>query len=428
MREAFNKQDITSEMTIQKRKGFNLQLLLTGLSEVRTLNADGSIRLSGLGVLDDYESYLRTAIFAKGKSDAFMRKVVSEAIRQEQDLTEGSFINHCNRIASTMEQMDRKKYKVLFPVWGSGDLLHGRRKWGDVSVSFDISQTTPFARRARKDRAEQLHKHKNNILKMMADLQDLPLACCSVNAVNIHDAFEKAEEAISKEIGLYSLVSSRGQFIVTSDPDKPINTILLAPHMTVHDASGAISADIFWHNRWADHLVEKEREAEHVERIKRQVESVRRRLRKLPWRDKAELALARHYAAFAQFDLESSFLDGWRLLEAIGGHQREKSENLIKRAAWFFKDRHEQHQIGLHLMHRRNFISHGRPVKEDNHEGLAFQMKQFVTPLLHAYLTNPFNFQDLEEFWAFCDLPVDKCVRSRNAYILECSAKFRKES
>jgi len=383
--------------------------------------------MSGFGVLDDYESYLRTAIIANGKSDAFMRKVVSKAIRQEQDLTEDSFVKHCNRIASTMEQMDRRSYKVLFPVWGSRGLISGKRKWGDVSVTFDISQSTPFAQRASKDRAEQLRKRENNTSKVMNDLQDLPLASCSVDAVDVHDAFEKAEEAISKEIGLYSLISSRGKFIFTSEPDKPINTILLAPHMTVHDGSGALSADIYWYNRWAEHLTEKTRKPEDVERIKQQVERVRLRLRKLPWRESAELSLARHYAAFAQYDLESSFLDGWRLLEAIGGHSKEKSEVLVKRAAWFFENRDEQYQIGLHLMHRRNLISHGRPLKEDNHEGLAFQMKQFVAPLLHAYLTNPFNFQDLEEFWGFCDLPVDKNLRLRKAYILDCSAKFRQE-
>jgi len=388
-------------MAISKRNGFDLQLLLTMLSKIRTLNADGSMSMSrsmsdSFGVLDDYKGYLRTAIIAKGKSDAFMREVISKAIRQEQDLTEDSFVKHCNRIASTMEQMGRKGYKVLFPVWGSRGLVSGRRKWGDVSLSFDINQATPFARRAIKDRVEQLRKRENNTSKVMNDFQDLPLASCSVDAVSVHDAFEKAEEAISKEIGLYSLLSSRGKFIVTSEPDKPINTILLAPHMTVHDASGAISDDIYWYNLWADHLTEETRKPTDIERIKQQVESVRLRLRKLPWREKAELALARRYAAFAQCDLESSFLDGWRLLEAIGGHSREKSEVLVKRAAWFFENRDEQYQIGLHLMHRRNLISHGRPMKEYNHEGLAFQMKQFVTPLLNAYLINRFKFQNLD--------------------------------
>ena len=115
------------------------------------------------------------------------------------------------------------------------------------------------------------------------------------------------------------------------------------------------------------------------------------------------------------------------MLEATAGHYREESETLLRRAAWFFEERDDQVQIGLHLMHRRNLISHGRPVKGESYEGLAFQMKEFLTPFLHAFLANPFNFRDIEEFWDFCDLPIDKPARMRQAYLLDCVAEFRRE-
>lgn len=417
-----------SKMIIRKRKGFNIGLMLARLSKVRTLNPDGSISMSGFGVLDEYESFFRTAVEAEGKTDAFVRSVVKKAAHAEQDLTEEKFIRHCNRIANSKVNNDRKKFKVVFPIWGGKGLLSGRRRWSDVSISFDVDQNSSFARRAKNDRAEQLRKRENKSSPGMNDLHDLPIAVCSVQAIDVHDAFEQAENAISKEFGLFSLISSRGKFLFSNEPDKPINTILLAPHMTVHDLTGALSFDIYWYNRWADQLTEKVRSQAEISKMQKQADNVRIRLRKLPWRQSAELTLARHYAAFAQCDLEASFLDGWRLLEAIGGHSREKSEILVKRAAWFFENRDEQYQIGLHLMHRRNLISHGRPVKDDGNEGLAFQMKQFLTPFLHAFLTNPFNFKDIDEFWSFCDLPVDKQARLRKSHLLECSARFRRES
>ena len=191
--------------------------------------------------------------------------------------------------------------------------------------------------------------------------------------------------------------------------------------------TGAISSDIFWYNRWPASMTMKARSKKELEQIVRNVDHVRGRLRSLPWRDKAENALLRHYSAFSQCDLESSFLDGWRLLEAIGGHKTEKSEVLVRRAAWFFEDREFQYEVGRHLMERRNLISHGRPVKDENNERLAFQMKKFLTPFLHGFLTNPFNFESVEEFWSFCDLPVDRKVRARKAYLLDCSSKFRQE-
>lgn len=415
------------EMKLNKRKGFDIGPMLRRMSKVRTLNPDGSMSMSGFVVLDEFESYFRTAIEIEGRTDAFVRSIVKKAMHAEQDMTESKFIEHCRRIAHTTMNDRQRVFKVLFPIWGSIGSLSGRRRWGNVSITFDISHASRFAQRAIKDRANQLEQHERRTSIAIGDFQDLPLALCSVEGIDVLDAFEQAENAISKELGLYSLTSSRGKFIFSTEPDKPINTILLAPHMTVHDPNGALSADMYWFNRWPGALTNRSRSAEEIGRIQRNVDGIRSRLKKLPWRETAEIALLRYYSAFSQCDLESSFLDGWRLLEVVGGHTAEKSETLIKRAAWFFENRDEQYQVGLHLMQRRNLISHGRPVRDESYEGLAFQMKNFLAPLLHAFLTNPFNFESIEEFWSFCDLPVDKKMRSRKAHLLRCSSKFRRE-
>lgn len=140
------------------------------------------------------------------------------------------------------------------------------------------------------------------------------------------------------------------------------------------------------------------------------------------------MALFNHYAAYSHCDLELSFLDGWRLLESIGGHKREKSETLIRRAAWFFENSEEKHEIGRHLMERRNLISHGRSIKDENNEVLAFQMKEFIRPLFLSILTNPFGFENLEELWSFCDLPTNRERRARRSYILSCGRKYRRDA
>lgn len=414
-------------MKIHKKKGFNIQPILDRLSEKRTLNPDGSIQVSGFGLLEEFESYLRTAVAFEGRSDAFARRVVKKAMNAEQRMTEQKFVQHCIRISQIESRSNLRLFKVLFPIWGSISVLSGRRRWGDVSITFDIQKNSKFARRAIADRANQLERYKQKTSLDVGDFENLPLALCSAKGIDIHDAFEQAERAISKELGLYSLISPRNQFIFSNDPDKPINTILLAPHMTAHDTAGAIASDIFWYNRWSASMTKKARSSQEVDRIVRNVDRVRSRLRKLPWREKAEEALLRHYSAFSQFDLEASFLDGWRLLESIGGNRNDAGEILVKRAAWFFEDREFQYQVGRHLMERRNLISHGRPVRDENDECLAFQMKKFLTPLLHALLTNPFDFESIEEFWGFCDLPVDRNIRLRRAYLLDCSSKFRRE-
>ena len=416
------------EIKLRKKNGFNIQLMLSALSKTRKVNPDGSLVLSRFGVLEEFERYFISAIEIDGKTDAFLKKVVEKAMNERQDLTEGDFIGACKRIALALIQKDQKEYRVLFPIWGDSQILHGRRRWGDASITFNIQRDSRFAQRALKDRAEQVESRDNSIYKTAKGMLGLPLAMCAVRGVDIFDAFEQAEAAISKELGLYSLLSSRGKPIFPTNSNQPVNTILLAPHMTIHDKSGDISTDTFWYNRWSEETRVEPRTAQTIEAIRANSEKVRLRLRKLPWRTQAELALTRHYSAFAQCDLESSFLDGWRLLEAIAGHPREKSETLVKRASWFYGESDEQHQFGLHLLERRNLISHGRSIKESDNEGLAFQMKEFLNPFLRVFLTNPCNLNSLEELWALCDLPIDRERRTRQAYLLSCASKFRQEN
>jgi hypothetical protein len=52
-------------------------------------------------------------------------------------------------------------------------------------------------------------------------------------------------------------------------------------------------------------------------------------------------------------------------------------------------------------------------------------MKSFVGPLLETFLTNPFNFKNKKELWEFCDLPVDKENRDKQAKLLASAKKFR---
>ena len=79
-------------MSIKKRKGFNIGLMLAKLSTERTLNPDKSISMQNFDVVDKYVSFFTTSIVAEGKSDAFVRNVVKDAMNAEQDLTEGKFI------------------------------------------------------------------------------------------------------------------------------------------------------------------------------------------------------------------------------------------------------------------------------------------------------------------------------------------------
>lgn len=417
----------THKIKVSKKENFKLDLMLSRLSAARKILPDRSISFTKLGEIDQYESYLRSAIVIEGMSDAFSSAIIKEAMNAEQNFTSEQFIARCRQIATAHIQNDLKDYKVAIPIWGSNGLKLQRRRWGNTSITFNIKKTTNFAQKLITERARQLEEHGDSASFIPNEVADLPLALCSVKAINVFDAFEQAENAISIELGLHALTSSRGKFFYPTNSDLPIITILKAPHMSIHDRTGKLSTKIFWYNNWPRKLSNVQRKPDQAELIFRNSEKVRNRLKNIPWRRDAELALARYYLAFSQSDLESSFLDGWRLLEAIAGQKVEKSQTLIKRASWFFADSDEKYQFGLHLLERRNLISHGRAIKDENKECLAFQMKELLTPIFHAFLTNPFNFRRKEEFWRFCDLPIDKGERERQTYLLNCAARFREE-
>ncbi|MEP1443395.1 MAG: hypothetical protein ABJK39_10355 [Hyphomicrobiales bacterium] len=416
-------------MNLKKRNGIKITPILKLISKNRTIDRNGSASWQGNTTKFEIESFLKTALFFEDRTMAFLERVIQEAIVAEQNLEERKFFAHANKIANQLDQKKRKM-KVVFPIWAGDTILSGNRKWKDVRISFNVNPKSQFVRKAKEERVIQFEKRARDIGLEGWDFSDLPLAVCTVEAIDSFDAFELAVKAISIELGLWSLSWYRGQYIVSSGAiDEPINRILLAPYMTAHEISGSMTNDVFWLNRWPNKLRQENPSQESIKIIRSTANSYRDGIHNLPkkWRKLAEQVLARQYDAFSQVDLEASFLDGWRLLEAIGGNPREKSETLVKRAAWFFEDVEVKTQMGLHLMHRRNEISHGRPIEASDNEGLAFQMKEFVAPFLHAVLTNPFKFKTIEELWEFCDLPLDQEVRKRKLDHLERAARFRKE-
>ena len=53
---------MSNEIKLRKKKGFNIDTMLSSLSKARTVAPDGSLKLSGFGVLEEFESYFRSSI------------------------------------------------------------------------------------------------------------------------------------------------------------------------------------------------------------------------------------------------------------------------------------------------------------------------------------------------------------------------------
>ncbi len=412
---------------IEVRKGFKLQVALDAISRTRTLNSDGSMSIPNFTALDYWESYLASAMYAEAKSEAFIRKVIAKAIKTTQDLAADQFTKDARRIANRLEQIEEKDFKVLFPIWGNSGLLNGKRKHGNVWLNFNFSAGSRFVARAKLERAKQISKDDFSHDLPGYTFPDLPLAVASVKAIDCEDAFLLADDAISIELGLVSILTGRGQNIIPKNPRTPVGTTLAAPQITVHRPSGNLATEIFWYDGWSMRTKCRDLGKGDMSKVKAKADKIRHSVRKLPWRQKAEEVLRRHYRTFRNTDPQVAFLDAWRMLELIAGPGFCRNDVLVDRVSSFFMENDQMQQLGRHLTHRRNSISHGTPIKADDDESMVFQVRMLIRPMLMHFLTNPFGFRELEELWAFADLDSERSKRERKEYLLECAAKFRKE-
>jgi hypothetical protein len=363
-----------------------------------------------------------------GQSQAFLKSVIQKSINHKQTMTEKEFLEACSKNAALLLR-NQQTYKVVFPIWPKSPVLSGRRLVRSVVLNHSPSVNSSFFKKCVSERsrlAADLSIH-DDYLRNFDRAEGLPLTVSTVKAINSPDAFEQSETAISIILGLYSRYIARGQNTYSPSIKKPINGVLLGPFMTVHRASGELESDSFWYEDWPEALTQTRVDADQISELGRKANALWERTKKSKWREQAETALIRYYKAFSIADGESSFLEAWRLLEYVGGTETTKYDDLVRRAAFFFDHHTEMREVGRHLMVRRNAISHGKKIHANDEEHLRFQIKRFVQPIFDHFIHNPFGLNSLEEFWLFCDQPVDNEVRLRRLHILESARKLRSE-
>lgn len=412
-------------VTIKKRKGFDLEVALRAVSRDRTVHPDGSIASRSFVTVDRWESYLSSALEANGASQAFLDTVIKKSLHHKQEMTEGEFLSVCNRKATALLKT-RDTFRVLFPVWPKKEILSGKWWIGDVMINFSPSTATSFYKKSLSERMRVASSVPEGE-KYFRLAIGCPLAVATVKAINQLDAFERAEVALSVILGMHSRYLRRGPYIIPKTSRKPVSLILIAPFMTVHQSNGKLQSEMVWYEDWREEPNEVKKDYDQLQRVISAVNLLWLAVKRSKWRERAEIALIKYYKAVSIADGEDSFLETWRLLEYIGGSDSTRYETLIRRAAFYFEEADEMYQLGQHLMFRRNAISHGKRIQSDDGEAIRFQMIEFVEPLLDSFLRNPFEFLSLEEFWSFCDQPVEKEKRERLSFVLESVRKFRRE-
>jgi len=299
----------------------------------------------------------------------------------------------------------------------------------DAPTGMSVSRTGPD-----DGTAFQLGNYFSDLLK---DLQRCKICLALVQANSPEDAYERASTALFHILGLVNLAADAGKIWRSSSRVRgklPVSEVLIAPHVTTHFESGALTHPGFWSDNWNGGLSPKALNPDKRNVWEKRFLNLLRKTRKSYWKDDCRSATARYFKAFTNPNLEDSFLDGWRLFENISGSRYESIGNQILRASNIFESNVEYKIIGRHLALRRNLLAHGHAIRSDDYETLVFQMLQFVTPFLERYILNSYKFRSKKEFWEFLDLPAQKLEREkkhrehrRQLGLLKKAAKFRGE-
>ncbi|UWQ03969.1 hypothetical protein [Aliiroseovarius crassostreae] len=420
-----------------------IEFVLEKIRQSRTVKPDGSVSVGGFGAHDNWAAFLVSAIGLEIRTDALKNKVVRSAIFSgdlKADFSEKDFRDVVHRLVHKYQKQETEIFRVVFPIWDKPDFLVGVKRVEDVTLNFSPSPNTNYFKKAFKEREAQRSERLFESMftaERIRELQQCSLCFAQVRANNHADANERAAEAIYEVLGLVNMAKDNEdgwRWSSRALGNLPVSEVLIGPHTTTHSENGTLTHGGFWYENWRVGQTKTRRSADEVRVWGRRYNQLVQGVSRSPWRDWCKTAASRYFVAFSNPNLEEAFLDGWRLFENITGSRYEKVEQKIIRASNVFEDDIELRIIGKHLALRRNLIAHGHPIKTEDEETLAFQMRKFVLPYAKRFILNPFSFTSPQEFWEFLDLPASKEEREvirvelhRKLSLLQKAAQFREE-
>ncbi len=405
----------------------NMEPLVSG-----HINSIRSILLSAVDWKEDWDI----------ESDYLKSRVIRDTLLTKDfpdEITEKDFKDAFHKIRHEYRNKPKKQFRVVFPLWNKPPFLNGVKKIGSINFNFSPSVKTGHNRKITRERNQQQMESgfKTHFTESkITDLKNCSLCFALVKSSFPEDAFERTSEALYEILGLVNIVvdnrvsrsstnSTEGRF--------PVSSVLIGPHITIHNKNGLLDYNGFWSENWS-----KGPSMPNVDFGKWEIQysNLANRMKKSPWSKECKLAAKKYYKAFANPNLEESFLEGWRLFEMIAGPEFEKINNKIERVSNIYHDPKSHIYLGKHLQLRRNRITHGQPIEADDHETLAFQMAHFIKGFLVRYIQNAhaLKLKSEEEFWGLLDLPIPRKERlkkveeiRRKLFLYKKAALFRRD-
>lgn len=248
----------------------------------------------------------------------------------------------------------------------------------------------------------------------------------SVRGRSTHSAFDTALDRLDIIRGLWNLALNHSRARrLSSGRIRPVNSLSLGPIHTLHLPNGAPAVDFHW---WEPGYVEPLTLVdltENYETVRAFERWAREALARHHFAETVRSAILRYVRALDERELTTAFLKTWGVIELLTGTTNADYKVTCRRAAFVFKDREYHYAVLKTLRNRRNRIIH---VGEEpgGVERLIFQTKRYAEDLLILALELPTEFDHLEDFGSYLDLPTDRSTLHKRIRRLQMAAGLRR--
>jgi hypothetical protein len=251
----------------------------------------------------------------------------------------------------------------------------------------------------------------------------------TVNARSFEESFPIAENTLNVFRALANFALKFNQITVSTGPSDPINKIVTGPIHTIHYTNGKnVDPEIWWYeNAYSGQITHLISNQDVYDKMIRFVRMATRRLIKHPYRVFLEDVLIRYVQAMDSRDPLATSLKLWGIIESLTGSEDRKSDKLISRATFFFKDRKYYTWELNHLREFRNLVTH-HGKSTPNEESYAYLFKKYADVLIRFHLLNNFHFDSIHEAFDLLDAPSDLKLISSKEKNLRISKKIFSKS
>ncbi|MGX9524334.1 hypothetical protein ACXHWJ_08395 [Alcaligenes nematophilus] len=395
---------------------FKPEIVLTKIDSARTVDPAGGASFSGF----DWEECI-PALHSMLELPPPAEEIDTSALvwraltRVQEQLTPSNFLVAANSELSLLLATREEQFRVLTTI---------SVKQSDIPETVSsLGSHIRFLKGAFPKRYEA----RDRLIK--ANQTSVPLApesytrvIVSLKAKSPAAAFHKAMRSLDLQRAIWCLMgNSQMQITFGTRSLKPINTIRLGGHHTVHCEDGKEAREGIWFE--PGYVETKLFGFAKPALVRKNSRWALQRIGLSPYKADIISALVRYVRALDEADANTAFLRLWSAVESLTTPKVADYDKLVRRCAFLFQESLFHKQMLEHLREYRNGSVHAGEHSDDART-LCFQLQLYFNALIWFHIRNSTFFTSLNEANQFLDTPADKSAIKRQISLSKKALNF----